>query len=137
MNLSVGFHPGTFQRPYKCPGGDNENELTLTSAAKVEIETKLSSVVRKYPDTLWVAAAGNACINVGNSFPAALAGHPDPLIADRVVAVAASTRTGGWASYSNFGNGVSLAAPGGQGSGNDLILSTTPSCAKNAQKASC
>lgn len=135
VNLSVGFHPGTFQRPYKCPGGDNENELTLTSAAKVEIETKLSSVVRKYPDTLWVAAAGNACINVGNSFPAALAGHPDPLIADRVVAVAASTRTGGWASYSNFGNGVSLAAPGGQGSGNDLILSTTPSCAKNAQKA--
>ena len=137
VNMSVGFHPGTFKRPYRCPGGDNENDLTLTAATKSEIQTKMASVVRKYPDTLWVAAAGNACINVGNAFPAALAGHPDKLVADRVVAVAATTRSGGWASYSNYGTSVSLVAPGGQGTGNDVVVSTTPSCAKQRGVLAC
>jgi serine protease len=60
-----------------------------------------------------VVAAGNENSNVSTSSPANCRG---------VVAVAATGPSGGRASYSNFGTGVTLAAPGGdQGGG---ILST-------------
>jgi hypothetical protein len=51
-----------------------------------------------------VVAAGNSNVDMANSSPANCAG---------VVAVAAVGRTGGKASYSNFGAGVDVAAPGG------------------------
>lgn len=51
-----------------------------------------------------VVAAGNANSNAANTSPANCQG---------VVSVAATTRSGGKASYSNFGSHVTVAAPGG------------------------
>ncbi len=63
-----------------------------------------------------VVAAGNDNENVNNFAPANCAG---------VIAVAATTRAGNRASYSNFGTGVHVAAPGGEGTlASDAILST-------------
>jgi serine protease len=63
--------------------------------------------------TVVVVAAGNSNTNASNSSPANCAG---------VIAVAAVGRTGGKASYSNYGSIVDVAAPGGDsGAG---ILST-------------
>jgi serine protease len=60
-----------------------------------------------------VVAAGNSNINAINSNPANCSG---------VIAVAATNRAGGKASYSNYGTNVTIAAPGGDnGAG---ILST-------------
>ena len=63
--------------------------------------------------TVVVVAAGNEAQDVANASPANCTG---------VVAVAATGRTGKRASYSNFGTGVDLAAPGGDG--RDGVLST-------------
>ena len=52
-----------------------------------------------------VAAAGNSKKDVSTSYPANCRG---------VVSVAATNRVGGRAYYSNFGTGVTLAAPGGE-----------------------
>lgn len=54
-----------------------------------------------------VVAAGNDNMNVSNASPANCSG---------VVAVAATGKTGGRASYSNYGTLVDVAAPGGDGS---------------------
>jgi serine protease len=61
-----------------------------------------------------VVAAGNGSVDVAETSPAGCAG---------VITVAATRRSGEITSYTNFGNGVTLSAPGGQG-GTDLILST-------------
>ncbi len=53
--------------------------------------------------TVVVVAAGNSTANAGNFTPASCSG---------VITVAATTSTGGRASYSNFGAVVDLAAPG-------------------------
>lgn len=63
--------------------------------------------------TVVVVAAGNSNEDASNTQPASCSG---------VIAVAATTRNGGRASYSNFGGSVTIAAPGGGGS--DGILST-------------
>jgi len=60
-----------------------------------------------------VVAAGNDAVNVSNASPANCSG---------VIAVAATGRTGGRASYSNYGTLVDVAAPGGDGANG--ILST-------------
>lgn len=60
-----------------------------------------------------VVAAGNSAINASGSSPANCQG---------VVTVAATGRTGGRASYSNYGTAVDVAAPGGDSGGS--ILST-------------
>ena len=54
-----------------------------------------------------IVAAGNDNMNVSNASPANCSG---------VVAVAATGKTGGRASYSNYGTLVDVAAPGGDGS---------------------
>ncbi|MBU6483166.1 MAG: S8 family peptidase [Betaproteobacteria bacterium] len=51
-----------------------------------------------------VVAAGNGATDVANDTPANCPG---------VIAVASTTTTGGLASYSNFGAGITLSAPGG------------------------
>jgi serine protease len=66
--------------------------------------------------TVVVVAAGNETQNVANASPANCNG---------VVAVAATGRSGRRASYSNFGAGVDLAAPGGDG--RDGVISTVDS----------
>ncbi len=60
-----------------------------------------------------VVAAGNSNIDAARATPASCSG---------VVVVAATGRAGGKAAYSNYGSKVTLAAPGGDGSGG--ILST-------------
>jgi subtilisin family serine protease len=64
-----------------------------------------------------VVAAGNSNVDVSNSSPANCQG---------VIAVAAVDRSGGKAYYSNFGLGITLAAPGGdmRSSGTNGVLST-------------
>jgi serine protease len=69
--------------------------------------------------TVVVVAAGNESVNASNSNPANCAG---------VIAVAATNRSGGRASYSNFGTIVDVAAPGGDSGA--AILSTLNSGTK-------
>jgi serine protease len=70
--------------------------------------------------TVVVAAAGNNSSDVSNFAPASCTG---------VVAVAASTISGGRASFSNFGAGVTITAPG------DSIFSTGGSVGENCYKS--
>ncbi|NHZ79133.1 S8 family serine peptidase [Massilia sp. CCM 8695] len=63
--------------------------------------------------TVVIVAAGNDNMNVSNASPANCSG---------VVAIAATTKAGGRASYSNYGNLIDVAAPGGDTGA--LILST-------------
>jgi serine protease len=65
--------------------------------------------------TVVVVAAGNEAVNASNSSPANCAG---------VITVAATNRSGGRASYSNFGTIVDVAAPGGDSGTGNAILST-------------
>jgi subtilisin family serine protease len=81
---------------------------SATYQAAIDAATAVGSIV--------VAAAGNSNQNVSNAQPANCS---------NVIAVAATNRSGIRASYSNFGTGVHVAAPGGQGStASDAILST-------------
>lgn len=65
---------------------------------------------------VFVVAAGNENQNVSNSSPANCSG---------VISVAATTKTGARASYSNYGSTIVVSAPGGAGSGGSGdILST-------------
>ena len=65
--------------------------------------------------TTVVVAAGNSNQNAANFSPASCS---------NVISVAATSRQGGKASYSNFGSVVDLAAPGGDGSTANRVLST-------------
>jgi serine protease len=65
--------------------------------------------------TVVVVAAGNEATNASNSSPANCVG---------VIAVAATNRSGGRASYSNYGTIVDVAAPGGDSGTGNAILST-------------
>lgn len=80
-----------------------------TSQAAINTAVSLGATV--------VVAAGNSSQNVSSATPANC---------QNVVSVAAVGRTGGRASYSNFGNLVDLAAPGGDQStgSSDGVLST-------------
>ena len=78
--------------------------------------------------TVVVVAAGNSNADVGTTQPASCNG---------VIAVAATTRSGGRAGYSNFGSKVTLAAPGGGAGGGILSTvnagTTTPGADSYAQ----
>jgi serine protease len=65
--------------------------------------------------TVVVVAAGNEAVNASNSSPANCSG---------VITVAATNRSGGRASYSNYGTIVDVAAPGGDSGTGGAILST-------------
>jgi serine protease len=65
--------------------------------------------------TVVIVAAGNEAQDASNSSPANCSG---------VVVVAATNRSGGRASYSNYGTIVDVAAPGGDGGTGNAILST-------------
>ncbi len=66
--------------------------------------------------SVFVVAAGNENRNVTNSSPANCSG---------VISVAATTRSGSRASYSNYGSTIVVSAPGGAGTGGSAdILST-------------
>ena len=80
-------------------------------ACSAAFQSAVDDVVAR--GTVVVVAAGNSNADVAGAQPANCNG---------VIAVAATMRNGGRASYSNFGAKVTLAAPGGGGS--DGILST-------------
>ena len=66
--------------------------------------------------SVFVVAAGNESQNVSNSSPANCSG---------VISVAATTKAGARATYSNFGSTIVVSAPGGAGTGGSAdILST-------------
>jgi serine protease len=87
--------------------------LSLGGGGTCDVTTQNAINSARSRGAVVVVAAGNSNINAANSNPANCAG---------VIAVAAVGRSGGKASYSNYGANVDVAAPGGDsGAG---ILST-------------
>jgi serine protease len=87
--------------------------LSLGGSGACDVTTQRAIDSARSRGTVVVVAAGNSNADAANFSPASCAG---------VIAVASVGRTGGKASYSNYGNAVTLAAPGGDsGAG---ILST-------------
>lgn len=84
-------------------GGDGGCDRTMQSA--IDVARARGAVV--------VVAAGNSAVDVAGSTPANCAG---------VVAVAATNKAGGRASYSNSGAAITVAAPGGD---NDAAILST------------
>ncbi|MBA2690649.1 MAG: S8 family peptidase, partial [Burkholderiales bacterium] len=110
MRWAAGLNvPGVPANPFPARvqnlsfGGEGSCAATFQNA--VDDVTALGTVV--------VVAAGNGGSDVANTQPASCNG---------VIAVAATVRNGGKASYSNFGAKVAIAAPGGGNGG--FILST-------------
>ena len=94
---------------------------TIATIKKVEENNAILRRAIEYAlsvgrDVLWVMAAGNECRDARFSSPASL-GQAFP---DNVLVVAAIDVSGGLAQYSDFGDIVSVAAPGSD------ILSTMP-----------
>jgi serine protease len=75
------------------------------------LQNAINDVVAR--GTVVVVAAGNSNVDASGTSPAGC---------DNVVTVAATTRTGAKASYSNYGSKVTVAAPGGSSGGG--VLST-------------
>jgi len=100
---------GTPGNPF--PARVENLSLGGTGTCSSTLQSAVNDVVAR--GTVVVVAAGNAAADVGNTQPASCNG---------VIAVAATTRSGGRASYSNFGPKVTVSAPGG--GGGDGILST-------------
>ena len=82
-----------------------------SGACSATFQSAINDVVAR--GTVVVVAAGNGNADAAGTQPASCS---------NVIAVAATTRNGGRASYSNFGANVAIAAPGG--GGNDGVLST-------------
>ena len=82
-----------------------------SGACSATFQSAIDDVVAR--GTVVVVAAGNSNADAANAQPASC---------NNVIAVAATTRSGGRASYSNYGAKVAIAAPGG--GGNDGVLST-------------
>jgi serine protease len=87
--------------------------LSLGGSGACDTTTQAAINSARSRGAVVVVAAGNSNINASNSNPANCAG---------VIAVAAVNRSGGKASYSNYGTVVDVAAPGGDSGG--AILST-------------
>lgn len=87
--------------------------LSLGGSGSCDNTTQQAINAARSRGAVVVVAAGNSNADASQFTPASCAG---------VIAVAATARNGGKASYSNFGSVVSIAAPGGDGS--DGILST-------------
>ncbi len=73
---------------------------------------------------VFVVAAGNENQNVSNSSPANCSG---------VISVAATTKAGSRASYSNYGSTIVVSAPGGDGSGGAGDILSTLNSGKTTQ----
>jgi serine protease len=76
----------------------------LTTACNPLWQDAVNQIFAHGVTRAFVAGAGNSSANVAGATPASCTG---------VIAVAATNRSGGLASYSNFGAGVALSAPGG------------------------
>ena len=87
--------------------------LSLGGGGSCDVTTQNAINGARSRGAVVVVAAGNDATNVSNASPANCSG---------VIAVAATGRTGGRASYSNYGTLVDVAAPGGDGANG--VLST-------------
>ncbi len=101
--------PGVPANPY--PARVENISLGASGTCSAAFQSAVNDVVAR--GTVVVVAAGNNNADAAGAQPASCNG---------VIAVAATTRNGGRAGYSNFGAKVTIAAPGG-GSG-DAVLST-------------
>ncbi|WP_307184559.1 S8 family peptidase [Massilia sp. BSC265] len=81
--------------------------LSLGGSGACDVTTQTAINGARSRGAVVVVAAGNANTDVSNASPANCSG---------VIAVAATGKTGGRASYSNFGTLIDVAAPGGDGS---------------------
>jgi serine protease len=86
--------------------------LSLGGSGACDATTQAAIDGARSRGTVIVVAAGNSNVDVSNSSPANCAG---------VIAVAAVDRSGGKAYYSNYGSGITLAAPGGGGGTNGVV----------------
>ena len=100
----------------------NPNPAKVINISLGGSEATCPSILQNAIDTVTaagaivVAAAGNESTNVSDHTPSNCA---------KVIAVAATSRAGNLASYSNFGSGIHVAAPGGDGVlASNAILST-------------
>jgi serine protease len=101
--------PGVPANP--TPARVENLSLGGSGACSATFQSAINDVVAR--GTVVVVAAGNSNADAANTQPASCS---------NVIAVAATTRNGGRASYSNYGAKVAIAAPGG--GGNDGVLST-------------
>jgi serine protease len=89
--------------------------MSLGGSGACDSTTQSAITSARSRGTVVVVAAGNEATDASNSNPANCSG---------VIAVAATNRSGGRASYSNYGSIVALAAPGGDSGTGNAILST-------------
>ncbi|MCX6414618.1 MAG: fibronectin type III domain-containing protein, partial [Actinobacteria bacterium] len=87
--------------------------FSVNAACSVALQTAITAAHQR--GSVLVAAAGNANADVKDYAPANCAD---------VIAVGATARDGLRASYSNFGSGIDISAPGGSGTGASGVLST-------------
>jgi len=101
--------PGVPANP--TPARVENLSLGGSGACSATFQSAINDVVAR--GTVVVVAAGNSNADAANTQPSRCS---------NVIAVAATTRNGGRAGYSNYGAKVAIAAPGG--GGNDGVLST-------------
>ena len=118
---SGGSVPGVPANPYKA----NLISMSLGGSGACDSTTKAAIKGAISRGTAVIAAAGNDGEDASKHSPGNCPG---------VIAVAATTRGGGRASYSNYGSTVAIAAPGGDGS--DGVLSTLNTGTKGPAKDS-
>jgi alpha-tubulin suppressor-like RCC1 family protein len=108
VNASLGWAT-QFDCTKALPTDDQANQYNEYMAYR----KKILPVLRKYSSTLWVFSAGNEEVPAQC---AAIGGLGDTQGLDNVVTVAASTKSDSptQAHYSNYGAGVTVAAPGGE-----------------------
>jgi subtilisin family serine protease len=113
INLSLGVNLKT-----RCGTTQDEQAIAQRDAPMVPTFTRLFG--KSFPNVVWTVAAGNNCIRgVSSSWGTAGANL------DNVLTVAAVNSDGHLSSFSNFGSGVKVAAPGGwRGSSGSGIWST-------------
>lgn len=110
--------------PFDCTSPDLQKKHKSDMKALQVSRAKMSGLLSKRPDIMWVLAAGNNDMDSSCSAFGDL-GNKDYL--PNVVTVGASDRNGNTSTYSVRGGGVTLAAPGGEGNkAGTAVYSTYP-----------
>jgi Subtilase family len=110
VNLSLGINPrGTSAG--RCA---SQQQLHEAEELSRPMAAEFRALFERTPGIVWTIAAGNACVPAVLS-PMGIGGAG----LENVVAVAATNSDRKLASFSNFGEGVKVAAPGGVGLGAD------------------
>jgi subtilisin family serine protease len=112
VNLSSAF----IDNNAKCGAEIAETTLQKVAETNALFRRAILYAERQSKDVLWVFAAGNECRDVKYQSPSSLTAN-FPL---NTIAVASIDPNGSLSSFSNFGNLVTVAAPGGE------IFSTLP-----------